>query len=59
MLLFSLRVESDVLFVSPFPAVCTSPFSTSLNKDALFKLKGDIFAGQVKKEVEDISIKVF
>lgn len=56
--MFTCIVCFDLQFVFLFSAVCTPPFPNSLNEDVLFKLKGDIFAGGVKTEVEEISVKV-
>lgn len=37
-------------------AVCSAPFPLELNKEALFKVRGDLFAGAIKLHEENLSI---
>ena len=43
--------------LSPPPAVARGPFPQQLNRDALFKARGDMHAGEIKAVKEAISVR--
>ena len=48
--------ESDLLHLLVSP-VASAPFSYELNRDALFKAKGDISAGEIKFVKDEILVR--
>ncbi|GMH35445.1 hypothetical protein BSKO_03313 [Bryopsis sp. KO-2023] len=50
----SVRINNGIEMEVP---VCCPPFSEELNEKSLLKLKGDIYAGETKTEVDELSVK--